>query len=1218
METIGYRPREIETVVNTNDLSVVLRDSSPDITAEITSDIEGVYFSLFGGDITEIEVVVPISDVAVHIERDGTMEINGTFDGGMEVLVCLDAMFGHTHDGRYYTKDESDDLIGGSEQRSMEYSDRSFAQAQEAQEMLRQSMLTYFSESINPVTVQTMSLLAGAVELQYRYVNSKTTPSVTVDGIYWNNTAKSLLVPANGIIQHMTIGITSITSARSASDYRYWDMQPFDSGALADGTKKYWLYAQVRRTGNTSSSDKDGYRLSETALAFEDDVNYPAYYNLLVGLLSSETNANRSWVTMYGFTEILPGRITTDLIVSPSGKTYINLSAGEGEGEIGGKIKFIGSNGTVQNLDSTVDGLQAQIDGQIIAWFQEHDPTLANYPANEWTTDALKDQHLNDTFTNNSTGGCWRFAKVAGVYSWTVISDTATQQALIAAGHAQDTADGKKRVFTATPTTPYDVGDLWPGLSAGDLKVCTTARATGAYVGGDWVLATKYTDDTTANAAALAAFNAQTSANTANSLLSDISNDGKLTPVEKQSTKLEWDVIVAEKSKIDGQADYYGVSKTAYGAAYSTLSSYISPLLADLGATSNITGTTFRSNFAAYYAARQNLLDDIAEAAKDLGDLANANAIAAALVGNPNLIPNGWRNISGHRYPYEVQTNAVYLTAGITYTWSVRAKVVSGTPQALVIIWYDDWTSLAELYFTETSYETKSVLFVPSKTGWYHVGSFSWPGGNGGICSTLWYMLQEGNVYIDQNTVFKQTAEESIANLENLLEDSVERSITSGDDERNPRYTDLRLASVFYNATYPQFQVVLLNNFLYTFTINNSELSSGDIFSVTLYNITDDNTLGSPLVDNAVPVGIKYTVTFRVPNDGKNWALLVYAGVRGSTNGKTITVHKLMLQYGPFSTPWRRALSETAAGIAAGLEAKAKTDGFTTIEGGLITTNLIKLGDTEENETAGISGMADNITLYGGGSYAQAVAALLGGAPLPVLLTKLGAGSNIGCLKIIDANTVEVDNGGYKVILTTNSIAGYLADYDDSYTFSRSTAIANLAEGSTLLQSNQTVAKTSGYHARVNPGSISFTLTSGSNISVAIDYNIVVNGVRHLVRSLAATTTGIKTMPLTKSVINWDVDITAGQTVNHELYYTNNSEIRPSISVSFTNFYGATLSEVFKGTLLASDGICTQKDSYNKFVVQGASESLVLSFSGKIGSTVGDLSVDSNGFLKFN
>ena len=76
-------------------------------------------------------------------------------------------------------------------------------------------------------------------------------------------------------------------------------------------------------------------------------------------------------------------------------------------------------------------------------------------------------------------------------------------------------------------------------------------------------------------------------------------------------------------------------------------------------------------------------------------------------------------------------------------------------------------------------------------------------------------------------------------------------------------------------------------------------------------------------------------------------------------------------------------------------------------------SNIIRTKDAVGNVLAGLSGMDDNITLWGGGTYEQAVTAEEGGTPLPVLLTKLGgAGSNIGCLKVIDANTVKVQNGG--------------------------------------------------------------------------------------------------------------------------------------------------------------------------------------------------------------
>lgn len=155
------------------------------------------------------------------------------------------------------------------------------------------------------------------------------------------------------------------------------------------------------------------------------------------------------------------------------------------------------------------ENLQSQIDGQIESHFKEYDPTTANLPASDWNTDELKQQHANDTFTNTLTGGCWRWQQVATVWGWGVISDTATQLALAAAAKAQDTADGKRRVFATTPTASsvYDVGDLWvnatyPSVYTNELLKCKTAKAAGiAFNIAHWEKAAGYTDDTTANQA---------------------------------------------------------------------------------------------------------------------------------------------------------------------------------------------------------------------------------------------------------------------------------------------------------------------------------------------------------------------------------------------------------------------------------------------------------------------------------------------------------------------------------------------------------------------------------------------------------------------------------------------------------------------------------------------------------------------------------------------
>lgn len=49
----------------------------------------------------------------------------------------------------------------------------------------------------------------------------------------------------------------------------------------------------------------------------------------------------------------------------------------------------------------------------------------------------------------------------------------------------------KRRVFTSTPTTPYDIGDLWVDGSV--FKKCKTQKLSGAYDSANWELSTSYT-----------------------------------------------------------------------------------------------------------------------------------------------------------------------------------------------------------------------------------------------------------------------------------------------------------------------------------------------------------------------------------------------------------------------------------------------------------------------------------------------------------------------------------------------------------------------------------------------------------------------------------------------------------------------------------------------------------------------------------------------------
>ena len=151
-------------------------------------------------------------------------------------------------------------------------------------------------------------------------------------------------------------------------------------------------------------------------------------------------------------------------------------------------------NATTKNIEE----LQNQVDGNITTWFSTGVPTLENYPANEWATEEQKINHLGDMFYDQDTGYAYRFIKENDNFIWKQIVDSDVTKALAIANAAQDTADRKRQVFIEQPSPPYDVGDLW--IKDRELYRCQTTKASGeTFEENDWIIATKYTDDTVAN-----------------------------------------------------------------------------------------------------------------------------------------------------------------------------------------------------------------------------------------------------------------------------------------------------------------------------------------------------------------------------------------------------------------------------------------------------------------------------------------------------------------------------------------------------------------------------------------------------------------------------------------------------------------------------------------------------------------------------------------------
>ena len=210
-------------------------------------------------------------------------------------------------------------LIDDTKKSIIRFTKRRFRDAQETMEMLEDSLLN-FSNSINPITVQTMAALVGDESLQFRFVSNRTNLTQVNFQVDYNNETKQLSCP-HSFLQHMTIGISSISSTHASNEYKIWEMSEFISAVLDGASKKYYLYAKVSRD---NTSEKGVFLLSEKSIAL-DDVS--GYYHLLVGVLNSEYEGERSYVSLYGFTEILPGRITTDKIVSGNGESFFDMVA---------------------------------------------------------------------------------------------------------------------------------------------------------------------------------------------------------------------------------------------------------------------------------------------------------------------------------------------------------------------------------------------------------------------------------------------------------------------------------------------------------------------------------------------------------------------------------------------------------------------------------------------------------------------------------------------------------------------------------------------------------------------------------------------------------------------------------------------------------------------------------------------------------------------------
>lgn len=407
---------------------------------------------------------------------------------------------------KYDDSNLSDEIgeLKGKFNNEKEYTERRFTSAQETITMLS-GAFDNFSNSITPATVKAMALLIGDKSLQFKFTPSRDSLIDINCPLSYDNSKKEMIGNPACLV-HMTLGIESVTAAggRNVTDYKRWEIATGIVESLDDIEARY---VYVKASKNSAEAE---YLLSPTSIKMEE---VPDYYHFLVGVLNSEYNGSRDFVTLYGFTEVLPGQITTDVIKSADGNTYFNLK----NGVICGNITFKTNAGNdkplaefvdeqenlinsvsaaTSNLDTKITNIETgveqsikeindKLDGVVESYFGEYIPSKTNLPASEWI--GTESNHVGDTFTNtlvegDGAGQSWRWLQQKdGTYDWQLIADSDAAKALALAGQAIAAADGKMSIFLEKPKK-YSKGDMWIvdsdyipyGYKKGDLLTATS------------------------------------------------------------------------------------------------------------------------------------------------------------------------------------------------------------------------------------------------------------------------------------------------------------------------------------------------------------------------------------------------------------------------------------------------------------------------------------------------------------------------------------------------------------------------------------------------------------------------------------------------------------------------------------------------------------------------------------------------------------------------
>lgn len=379
---------------------------------------------------------------------------------------------------------------------------RNWEDLMQTKDALENAQLDGFTESITPITVNTMQMIVGTQNLQFDFINSLTDDTVAPPSLYINESGQ--LVCPKGIIKHYTLfGPESVKPDTRIEYYARWTIQGEDGSDytllnLDVEDKPYYVYLRVPTSNFSSYTDdfvaqhlaedpKGGYNgewfVSTESHAIDELEGY-AY--LLVALITGSNAGGRSIGYLNGFTEILPGQITAYIFKTADGNQYLDfmnkrfMIGNDATGymkwdlndglQIKGKISVL-PGGDIDNKFSNIAdqfaNIQAQIDDEVQCWFStdsgnasaiplpNHDDTSVNWPVikNDWDP---KD-HVGDLYyvveddpesPVNEQGQAFRYIKDGNRYYWTRVIDNSVSLALYNAYLAQQAADNAHYILS--------------------------------------------------------------------------------------------------------------------------------------------------------------------------------------------------------------------------------------------------------------------------------------------------------------------------------------------------------------------------------------------------------------------------------------------------------------------------------------------------------------------------------------------------------------------------------------------------------------------------------------------------------------------------------------------------------------------------------------------------------------------------------------------------